>query len=137
MKTKEFRLQQNRLLFKCPYCSKRKNYTNINARRKTIRCYDCGEMTRCVFDRRLEGRESLSGMLTLETGEGKAIEVVLCDVSSRGVGFKVRKGKDARLIKKGQEVSLNCTWNSAMIPKSTFKAQNVSGFRVGVMVGKK
>lgn len=100
-----------------------------------MRCWHCGEMTRCVFDRRLEGRESLSGMVLLKTREGREIEVMLRDLSSRGVGFEVRKGKDARLIKKGQEMSLICNWNPAIIPKSMFRAQNVNGYRVGVMAG--
>ncbi len=133
MKTKEFRVQHNRLLFKCPYCNKRRNYTNITTRRKTIRCHNCGEMTRCVFDRRQLSRVSMSGVLTLKTREGKEIEAMLCDFSSRGIGFEVRKGKDARSIRVGQEVSLSCSWNPAIIPKSMFKVTNVNGFRFGVM----
>ena len=133
LKTKEFRLQQNRLLFKCPYCGKRRNYTILNARRKTIKCWECKEMTRCVFNRRPANRESMSGMLTLKTREGKEVDVMLRDVSAGGVGFEVRKSKDARLLKKGTEISLHCNWNSAMIPKSMFKVQSVNGFRIGVM----
>lgn len=133
MKTKQFRLQQNRLLFKCPYCSRRRNYMILNGRRKTIRCWHCGGTTRCVFDRRPEQRLSLSGLVELKTREGKVIEVMLRDVSSKGVGFDVRKGKDARVLKKGQEIWLSCNWNPSMIPKSTFRVQNMNGFRVGVM----
>lgn len=133
MKTKEFRVRNNRLLFKCPFCGKGRTYTILNIRRKTIKCWDCREMTRCLFNRRPEQRESQSGMLALKTREGKEIEVMIRDISSRGVGLEVRKGKDARLIRKGQEVSLACNWNPAMIPKSRFKVQNVNGFRFGVM----
>ena len=134
MKTKEFRVQDNRLLFKCPYCRKRRNYTMLNMRRKTIKCYECGEMTRCVFNRRPELRESQSGLLTVKTREGKEILVMMRDISARGVGFEVQKGKDLRLIRKGQEISLNSNWSPAMIPKSRFRVQNINGFRVGVMV---
>ena len=136
MKTKQFRLQQSRLLFKCPYCGRRRNYMIHNGRRKTIRCWHCEGMTRCVFDRRPEQRISVSGLLELKTREGKEIEVMLRDVSSKGVGFDVRKGKDARVLKKGQEVRLSCNWNPSMIPKSTFRVQNMNGFRVGVMAAK-
>ena len=134
MKTKESRLQDNRLLFKCPYCGKRRNYTLLNVRRKTIKCDGCREMTRCLFNRRPELRESQSGMLTLRTREGKEIQVMMRDISSRGIGFEVLKGKDLRLIKKGHEIALTSNWSPAMIPKSRFKVQSINGFRVGVMV---
>lgn len=75
-------------------------------------------------------------MLTLKTREGKEVEVMLRDISSRGVGLEVRKGKDARLIKKGQTVSLYCNWNPAIVPNSPFVTQNVNGDRVGVMVAR-
>ena len=136
MKTKEFRVQDNRLLFKCPFCGKRRNYTLLNTRRKTIKCDDCGEMTRCVFNRRPELRESQSGMLTLKTREGKELPVMMRDISSRGIGFDVQKGKDLRLIKKGQEISLTSNWSPAMIPRSRFRVQNINGYRVGVMVAR-
>ena len=134
MKTKEFRVRDNRLLFKCPFCGKRRNYTLLNTRQKTIKCDDCGEMTRCVFNRRPELRESQSGMLTLKTREGKELPVMMRDISSRGIGFDVLKGKDLRLIRKGQEISLTSNWSPAMIPRSRFRVQNINGFRVGVMV---
>lgn len=134
MKTKEFRVQGNRLLFKCPFCGKRRNYTILNVRRKTLKCDSCQEMTRCVFNRRPELRESQSGMLMLKTREGKEIQVMMRDISSRGIGFDVLKGKDLRLIRKGHEISLKSNWSPAMIPKARFRVQNINGFRVGVMV---
>ena len=134
MKTKEFRILDNRLLFKCPHCGYRRTYILFNVRRKTIRCYVCGEKIRCLFNRRPELRESQSGMLTLKTREGKEIPVMMRDISSRGIGFDVQKGKDLRLIKKGQEISLTSNWSPAMIPRSRFRVQNINGFRVGVMV---
>lgn len=134
MKTKEFRVQDNRLLFKCPYCGKRRNYVILNLRRKTIKCWDCKEKTRCVFNRRPEQREPQSGLLILKTFEGKEISVMMRDVSSRGIGFEMMRGKDARRIRKGQDVILSCNWNPAMIRSDRYKVQNISGFRVGVMV---
>jgi hypothetical protein len=136
LKTKEFRVQDNRLLFKCPYCGKRRNYTLLNIRRKTLKCDECREMTRCLFNRRPELRECQSGMLTLKTREGKEIQVMMRDISSRGIGFEVLKGKDLRLLRKGHEISLESNWNPAMIPKSRFRVQSINGFRVGVMAKK-
>lgn len=63
----------------------------------------------------------------------KKVEVMLQAVSAGGVGFEVRKGKDARLLKMGQEISLLLKWNSAIIPNSMCKVQNVNGIRIGVM----
>lgn len=134
MKTKEYRIQDNRLLFKCPHCGKRRTYTILDKRRKTIRCWECKGMTRCLFNRRPEQRESQSGMLTLKTLDGKEIRVMMRDISSRGVGFEVLKGKDMRALKKGKDVSLACNWSPAMIPQKRFRVQNINGFRVGVMV---
>jgi len=134
MKTKEFKMQENRLLFKCPHCGYRRNYTLLNVRRKTIRCDGCGQKIRCLFNRRPELRESQSGLLTLITREGKELTVMMRDISSRGIGFEVQKAKDLRSIKKGQEISLTSDWNPRMIPKSRFKVQNINGYRVGVMV---
>lgn len=134
MKTKEFRVQGNRLLFKCPYCRRRRNFIILNVRRKNITCFNCGKPTRCLFNRRPEHRESQSGMLTLRTAGNKEVEVMMRDISSRGIGFEVRKGKDLRLLKLGHDISLSCNWSPAMIPKSRFRVQNISGFRVGVMV---
>ena len=136
MKTKEFRLQHNRLLFKCPYCNSRRSYTNVTTRRKTIKCNNCMEMTRCVFDRRQVSRVNLSGVLTLKTKEGKETEAMLCDFSSKGLGIEVRRSKDVRLLKKGQEISLSCSWNPTIVPKSKLRVQNLNSHRIGVMVVK-
>ena len=75
-----------------------------------------------------------SGLLTVKTRDGKEIIVMMRDISSRGIGFEVKTGKDLRLIKMGQEILIKSDWNPRMIPKSRFKVQNVNGFRVGVMV---
>ena len=87
-----------------------------------------------MFNRRPEQREPQSGLLILKTSEGKEISVMMRDVSSRGVGFEMMRGKDARRIRKGQEVILSCNWNPAMIRSDRYRIQNISGFRVGVMV---
>lgn len=132
MRTKEFKVINNRLLFKCPNCGKKRSYTILNLRRKTLRCVGCGEQTRCVFDRRPEMRQSQSGQLKVTTREGKAFDVTIRDLSSAGIGFEVRKGKDARYMKVGSAVTLACHWNPAMIPKAQYVVRYVSGFRIGV-----
>ncbi len=134
MKTKEFRVHDNRLIFKCPNCGKRRNYNFPSVRTKKIRCSDCSVITRCLLNRRPQLRDSQSGRLTLRTREGKEIIVMMRDISSGGIGFEVLKGKDLRSIKKGQEVFLTSNWNPRMIPKARFKVKNINGFRVGVMV---
>ena len=132
MRSKEFKVLNNRLLFKCPNCGKRRNYTILNLRRKTIRCVTCGEQTRCTFDRRPEARQNISGLLKLGTRQGKEIEVTIRDMSSKGLGFEVRKGKDARIMKVGQQVTISCQWNPGMIPKAQYVVQYISGFRIGL-----
>jgi predicted RNA-binding Zn-ribbon protein involved in translation (DUF1610 family) len=134
LKTKEFRVYDNRLLFKCPACGKRRNYNFPRVRSKTIRCDGCGAKTKCLFNRRPQLRQPQSGFLTLKTRDGKEIQVMMRDISSGGIGFEVTKGKDLRSIKRGQEISLTSSWNPRLIPKSRFKVQNIHGFRVGVMI---
>ena len=121
MKTKEFRVYDNRLLFKCPECGKRRNYNFPSIRRKTIKCDGYGEQTKCLFNSRPELRESQSGFLTLKTKGGKERTVIMHDISSRGIGFEVQKGKELRSPKKGQEISPTSNWNPRMIPKTKFE----------------
>lgn len=77
-------------------------------------------------------RQSQSGQLKVTTREGKAFDVTIRDLSSAGIGFEVRKGKDARYMKVGSAVTLACHWNPAMIPKAQYVVRYVSGFRIGV-----
>ena len=137
MKTKEFRIQDNRLLFKCPFCGYKNNLTILDIKSKNIKCFDCGVLTRCLFNRRPEQRERLSGILTMRTSENKEIEVMMCDISVRGIGFELRRGKDLGLIKLGDDISLSCNWSPTLIPKSRFRVKNINGFRVGVLTAMK
>ena len=72
-------------------------------------------------------------MLTLRTIKNIEIEVIMRDISARGIGFEVRKDKDLRLIKIGHDISLSCDWSPTLIPKSRFRVQNINGFRVGAL----
>ena len=137
MKTKEFRIQDNRLLFNCPFCGYKHNLTILDIRSRNIKCFDCGGLTRCLFNRRPEQRERLSGILTMRTSENKEIEVMMRDISVRGIGFELRRGKDLGLIKLGDDISLSCNWSPTLIPKSRFRVKNINGFRVGVLTAMK
>ena len=120
-------LADNRLPFVCPNCSKRKIYPILNIQRNAIRCQSCGTSTRCVFKHR---------PVILRTKEGKKIDVILCDISSTGVGFEVQNGRDARVIKMGQEVLLTCDWNPGLIPKARFIVKSINGYKIGVKKAK-
>ena len=133
MKTKEYRVQGNRLLFRCSCCGERRNVSILDIKCESIKCMDCGRYTRCLLNRRREQRESLSGILTLRTRENTLIEVRMHDISVRGIGFELLRGKDLCLIKLGDDISLSCNWSLTLIPKSRFRVQNINGFRVGVV----
>ena len=130
-KTKEFRVQDRRLLFKCPTCGARRTSIIPDIRRKTIRCHNCGEMVRCVFNRRPEQREILSGKLTLKVRDGRELEVTLKDLSSRGIGFELPTGKSLKLLSVGNEIHITCSWNPKLLSDSRYIVRNINGLRVG------
>lgn len=130
-KTKEFRVQSRRLLFKCPTCGTRRNSMIPDIRRKTIRCHKCGEMIKCLFNRRPEQRMYHAGKLTLRTRDGREMEVTLKDLSSRGIGFELPAGKALRHLSVGNEIHLSCAWNHNLLSQSRYVIRNISGLRVG------
>ena len=130
-KTKEFKVQDRRLLFKCPFCGARKTSIIPDIRRKTIRCHNCGEMTRCIFNRRPEQRAYHAGKLTLTTRDGREVEVTLKDLSSRGIGFELPTGKSLKMLKVGHEIHLTCGWNPNLLSESRYVVRNIIGLRVG------
>ena len=130
-KTKEFKVLDRRLLFKCPACGARRNSIIPDIRRKSIRCHHCGEITRCLFNRRPDERVYHAGKLNLRTQEGKEIEVALKDISSRGIGFEVLAGKALKMLSVGKEIYLTCPWNPNLIPDGRDVVRNISGVRVG------
>lgn len=130
-KTKEFKLQDQRLLFKCPACGARRTSVLPDIRRKTIRCHNCGEMIRCLFNRRPEQREHHAGALVLRTRDGREMEVLLKDISSRGIGFEVPAGKWLKYLSIGQEINLTCNWNPKLLPENRYVIRNIIGLRVG------
>ena len=130
-KTKEFKIQDRRLLFKCPSCGARKNSVIPDIRRKTVRCHNCGEMVRCLFNRRPETRVYHAGKLTLRTRDGREFEVTLKDLSSKGIGFELAAGKSLRHLSVGHEINLSCTWNPNLLSQSRYVVRNINGLRVG------
>lgn len=136
-KTKEFRVQNRRLLFKCPSCGARRNSMIPDIRRKSIRCHACGELIKCLFNRRPEQRVYHAGILNLRTRDGREIEVILKDLSSRGIGFELPAGKSLKLLSIGHEVNLSCSWNPNLIPDSRYVIRNINGLRIGAEKVKK
>ena len=130
-KTREFKVQERRLLFKCPNCGARRNSIIPDIRRKSIRCHNCGEITRCMFNRRPEQRNYHAGKLNLQTRDGKEIEVLLKDISSRGIGFELQAGKSLKSLSVGSEIQITCNWNTNLIPDSRYIVRNINGLRVG------
>ena len=130
-KTKEYRIQDRRLLFKCPSCGARRNSIVPDIRRKTIRCHNCGEMVKCLFNRRPEQRVYHAGILLLKTRDGREMEVILKDVSSKGIGLELPAGKSLRHLSVGHEISLSCSWNPNLIPDARYIIRNIQGLRIG------
>ena len=130
-KTKEFKIQDRRLLFKCPSCGARRNSIIPDIRRKTVRCHNCGEITRCLFNRRPDQRVYHAGKLILKTRDGREVEVTLKDLSSRGIGFELPTGKSLKLLSVGHEINLTCSWNPNLIPDARYVVRNINGLRIG------
>ncbi len=130
-KTKEFKVLDRRLLFKCPSCGARKTSIIPDIRRKSIRCHSCGELVNCLFNRRPEQREFQAGMLLLKTRDGRQFEVILRDISSRGIGIELPAGKSMRHLSIGHEISLTCNWNPRLLPESRYIIRNIIGLRIG------
>ena len=130
-KTKEFKVLQRRLLFKCPSCGARRNSIIPDIRRKTIRCHNCGEITRCLLNRRPDQRNYHAGKLLIKTRDGREMEVILKDISSKGIGFELQAGKSLKLVAVGTEIHISCSWNPNLIPDARYIIRNINGLRVG------
>lgn len=129
-----FKVINNRMQFRCTTCKAKRNVTiPPDIRVKSIRCHKCAELTRCVFNRRIEPRENQSGAITLETSSGREVDVMLNDRSRDGLGFIIPVGSARTYrIGLGNQVRLRCSWNPRLIPNTTFVVQNIKGQRVGL-----
>ena len=131
-KTKTFRVDNGRLLFKCQKCqSKRMITVPSGIRLKTLRCSKCGESIRCTFNRRQMAREQQCGSAWLLTGDGREFLVDLYDVSENGVGFDLST-RDINKLTVGRDVQFKCTWNPGLFSNARYVVRTVHGQRVGV-----
>ena len=131
-KTKTFRVENGRLLFKCHFCeSKRMVAVAPGVRMRSLRCSKCGESTRCIFNRRLAQREIQSGTVLVETSDGRELTVDLFDLSLNGVGFAISM-RDTTKIAVGRDVQFKCKWNPQLFSSGRYIVRSVNGQRVGV-----
>ena len=131
-KTKTFRVENGRLLFKCDMCqNKRTMSVAPGVRTRSVRCTKCGESTRCIFNRRLMPRESQSGTVFVETSDGRELTVDLNDISLRGVGFEISV-RDTTKLSVGRDVQFKCTWNPGLFSQGRYTVRSIKGQRVGV-----
>lgn len=99
-------------------------------RTRSLRCFKCGETTRCNFNRRVMEREQQSGKVLLFCDDGKEIEVNLFDISLDGLGFEVPI-RDVMRIAVGRYVSFKCPWNPQLLSQGRYIIRSIRGQRVG------
>lgn len=120
-----------RALFKCPTCKYKRMYAIPPAvRTRTLRCFKCGESTRCIFNRRALAREQQSGRVLLLCNDGREIEVDIFDISGDGVGFEVPI-RDIMKIEIGGQVNFKCQWNPLLFGQKRYIIRSIKEQRVG------
>lgn len=130
-KTTTFRVIGGRVHFKCFSCEKKRMVSvPPNVRRRSIRCHNCGEISRCSFNRRLELREQQLGKALLTTQDNREMAIDLHDVSLRGVGFDIA-ARDIKKISLGKEIKIRCTWNARLFTRGRYVVKTIKGRRVG------
>ena len=132
--TTTFQVINNRFLFRCTNCgAKRRLSAPPHLRRKNIRCFKCGELNKCGFNRRTTPRQQQSGKALLITKDGRELDITLTDISSRGIGLELSiKAMRSRAIKVGDPVQLICNWNPRLFSGCRFVVRNIKEQRVGV-----
>lgn len=131
-RTKTFRVENGRTLFKCPLCQGKRMFTvPSGVRTRSLRCSKCGETTRCIFNRRLIPRDQQHGAVLLQTGDGREITADLADISPHGVGFDLGF-RDANKVNVGRDIYLKCPWNPALFSNARYVVRSIKGQRVGV-----
>lgn len=130
-KTQTFRVVGGRIHFKCQACqSKRMLAIPPGVRRRSLRCYQCGEITRANFNRRLVLREQQKGKVLMSVSDGTYVEVDLFDISQNGVGFDMAV-RDIRKISVGKEIQFRCSWNSQLFSQRRYTIRSINGRRIG------
>ena len=132
-KTRTFQVVANRIQFRCPECRARKFSTvQPNLRRKSMRCLKCGEMTKCILDRRCKARELHGGKIVMVTQGGKNLEVFLHDISVDGIGIDLPvKALRAGKITAGRQVRFKCSWSPGLL-NGSFIVNNIKDQRIGI-----
>jgi hypothetical protein len=131
-RTKTFRVENGRMLFKCHACQGTRLFAVApGVRMRSVRCAKCGETTRCIFNRRHAPRELQSGKILARTADGKELAVDLSDISPDGIGFEIAF-RDAVKIAVGRDLQLKCTWNPHLLGQERYVVRSVIGQRVGV-----
>ena len=133
-RSREYRVINKRLHFKCVECGTIKNVSvPNNIRRKNIRCYKCGKVTNCKFNRKAYPRQYQRGKILLTTNQGSELEVDLRDMSFGGIGLEIPIGTPLKYkFKIGQKVQLKCSWNPSLLSHGRFIIKNISGRRIGL-----
>jgi len=130
-KSRSFRVENGRTLFKCQSCRKKRMLAvPSGVRMRSLRCSTCGEITRCIFNRRLIPRDQQYGTVLVHTGDGREITADLADLSVRGVGFDLGI-RDANRVTVGRDIYLKCPWNPALFNNSRYVVRSIKGQRVG------
>ena len=133
-KTRNFDVVNNRIRFKCPSCGARRNSAlPSNLRRKNIRCHKCGEIIRCMFNRRSRPRHTHLGKVEMITKDNKNLDVNLRDISAEGIGIEMPLGSlRSRKIAIGHQVRFKCRWNSQLLDAGYFTVTTIKDQRVGL-----
>ena len=130
-KLRTFRVTNGRVQFRCPICKGRRMYSiPPDLRSRSLRCTNCGETTRCIFNRRVEEREQQGGRVQLFYDDGNQIEVDLVDISLDGLGFEIAV-RDMMKIAVGGYVSFKCPWNPQLLSQGRYQVRSMKGQRIG------
>ena len=133
-KTKTFRVVDGRIHFKCYSCGgKRMVAVPQHVRNRSFRCQKCGELTRCILNRRLDQREQQLGKVLVTTPDDTELEADLADISLYGVGFDIPL-RVAKKISVGKEVKFRCPWNPRLLSRGQYIVTSIKGRRVGAKI---
>ncbi|BDD87250.1 hypothetical protein [Desulfofustis limnaeus] len=135
MKTREFKVVNSRMHFRCPHCgTKRVLPVAPSLRRKSFRCHRCQTVVNCMLNRRSTSREPISGKVLLVMSNGLEAEVFLHDISAFGVGFLLPYGsKQTIRISTGDKVRFKSNWNARSLGNGYYEIKDIKGQRVGAM----
>ncbi len=131
-KSRIYQVISNRIQFKCDECKTRRSLpVPPNVRRRSVRCHNCGTLSQCQLNRRLETRQMQSGRAILLIRDGREVDIDLHDISLGGVGFDVAFGA-ARKLSVKQDVQFRCGWNPRLLDQGRYVIKSIKGHRIGV-----